>query len=143
MITNPRRAGRANILLVEDDRPLARLTEVALKRTAIPHDLRIVHDGHQAIAALAETTPDLCLLDLYMPGTDGFHVLEHVRSDERLRRLPVVMLSYSGAPEDVNRAYDLHVNAYVVKQTDFSDLCSTVDSIVNFWLQVVTPPFSM
>ena len=140
MITTPRQAGPASIILAEDDRTLARLMEIALKRTAIPHELQIVHDGNQAIEALAEKTPDLCLLDLYMPGKDGFEVLEHVRHHERLRRVPVVMLSSSQAAKDVNRAYDLHVNAYVLKQTDFSELCSTLDSILHFWLRTAIMP---
>jgi len=140
MITNVRRAGPARVILVEDDRTVARLIEIALKRTAIPHDLQVVHDGHQAIAALLTSTPDLCLLDLYMPGKDGFEVLEYVRQEERLRRLPVVMLSSSNSAADINRAYDLHVNAYVVKEIEFSNLCHSLDSVLHFWLRTATPP---
>jgi CheY-like chemotaxis protein len=114
--------------------------EIALKRTSIPHDLEIVHDGHQAIESLLNNPPDLCLLDLYMPGRDGFDVLEYIRRQERLRRIPVVMFSSTAAAADVNRAYDLHVNAYVLKQTDFFDLCSSLDSVLQFWLRTATPP---
>ena len=127
-------------MLAENDRSLARLMEIALKRTSIPHQLQVVHDGQHAIAALTENPPDLCLLDSSMPGKSGFEVLEYVRQNERLRRTPVVMLSASQSASDINRAYDLHVNAYVVKQTDFSDLCSTLDSILHFWLRTAATP---
>lgn len=126
---------------------MARLIEVALHRTGFPHDLETVYDGVAAIARLEQNrvvssgTPDLVILDLYMPGKDGFEVLEHIKSHERLRRIPVVMFSSSGAAADVNRAYDLHANAYVSKDTDFSQLCATVDAILHFWLKTAVPPF--
>jgi CheY-like chemotaxis protein len=138
MITKP-----ARIVLAEDDKTIARLIEIALKRTGIPHDLEVAHDGHQAIRALSRSAPDLCLLDLYMPGKDGFEVLEHIRRQEALRRIPVVMFSASPTPSDVNRAYDLHVNAYVIKQTDFAEMCRTLDSVVHFWLRTATPPSNL
>jgi CheY-like chemotaxis protein len=140
MLTTVRRAGPARIILAEDDRTLARLTEIAIKRTAPSTELQIVHDGHQAIAAISENIPDLLLLDLYMPGKDGFEVLEFIRREERTQRVPVVMLSSSQSPREINRAYDLQVNAYVLKQTDFSDLCTMIDSILNFWLKTATLP---
>jgi CheY-like chemotaxis protein len=85
--------------------------------------------------------PDLLLLDLHMPGKDGFEVLEHVKRRAELRQIPVVMFSSSDLATDVRRAYDLHVNAYVRKNTDFADLCLTTDTILRFWLQTATTPF--
>ena len=114
--------------------------EIGLKRSGVPHDLKVVHDGHHAIAMLETEPPDLLLLDVQMPGKNGFEVLEHVKGQDRLRRVPVVMLSFSELAEDVNRAYDLHANAYVMKQTDFTELCRTLDSILQFWLRTATPP---
>jgi CheY-like chemotaxis protein len=137
MLTNYWRNRPARIVLAEDDRSTARLIEIALERTAISHELHVVHDGHQAIAALEQSPEftDLLLLDLYMPGKDGFQVLEHVKGKEHLRRIPVVMFSSSESPADVTRAYSLHVNAYVLKKANLPDLRRSLDSILQFWLQ--------
>ncbi|MGA3201384.1 MAG: response regulator [Bryobacteraceae bacterium] len=129
------RSGPARILLAEDDRTAGRLIEIALKRTGIPHHLEIVTDGDQAIAVLSKEAPDLLLLDLYMPGKNGFEVLEHIKRRDHLRRIPVVMLSSSDFAEDINRAYDLHVNAYVKKPNDFADLSRALNSTIDFWLR--------
>jgi len=104
--------------------------------------LDTVYDGDSAIAALErpDALADLMLLDLYMPGKNGFEVLEHVKRREHLRRIPVVMLSSSEQPVDINRAYDLHANAYVLKRPDFSELCRSLDGILQFWLRTATIP---
>jgi CheY-like chemotaxis protein len=140
MFTNRTRSGPALIILAEDDLSTARLMEIGLKRSGVPHDLKVVHDGQEAIAALETETPDLLLVDIHMPGKNGFDVLEHVKGREHLRRMPVVMFSSSGLDADVDRAYDLHANAYVMKRTDFAELCRTLDSILQFWLRTATPP---
>lgn len=140
MTTNHNSAPPARIVLAEDDRTLARLIAVALKQTGFPHVLKIAHDGDSAIAMLVEQRPDLFLLDLYMPGKDGFDVLRHIKQQEHLRGIPVVMFSSSSQPADVNRAYDLHVNAYVMKHTDFPELCRSLGSIMNFWLETAMIP---
>jgi CheY-like chemotaxis protein len=144
MYTNHRRTRPARVVLAEDDHATARLIEIAMKRTGIQHDLEIVHDGHQAIAAVEKDlaklspfgfdTPDLLLLDLHMPGKNGFEVLEYLKRHVLLRRIPVVVFSNSDVPGDVTRVYDLHANAYVRKNTDFADLCNTMDTILRFWL---------
>src|SRR5579863_2359212 len=97
MVTNHTRTRPARIVLAEDDRATARLIEIALKRTGVPHELELVHDGHEAIAAVEKhvQVPDLLLLDLYMPGRSGFEVLEHVKRHDLLRRTPVVIFSNS------------------------------------------------
>jgi CheY-like chemotaxis protein len=151
MFTNQKRSRPARIVLAEDDRAIARLIEIALKKTGIPHDLETVHDGHGAIAAVEKDlaklspfgydTPDLLLLDLHMPGKSGFEVLEYVKRHVLLRRIPVVMFSNSDLPSDVNKAYDLHVNAFVRKSTEFADLCHTMDTILRFWLHTAITSF--
>ena len=130
------------VLLAEDDRSTARLIEVALQRAGVLHDLHIVGDGDAAIAALERdsTIIDLLLLDLYMPGKNGFEVLEYVKRQEHLRRIPVVVFSSSETPEDVNRAYDLHANAYVFKNPSFHDMCRSVDATLQFWLRTAIVP---
>jgi len=130
------------MLLAEDDRTTASLIKIALQRTGVSHDLDMVHDGDSAIAALERADPiaDLLLLDLHMPGKNGFEVLQHVKNQEYLRRIPVVMLSSSEIQDDINRAYDLHANAYVVKRPDSSDLCRSLDCILKFWLRTAMIP---
>jgi CheY-like chemotaxis protein len=140
MVISNRRARPARIVLAEDDRALAGLIGIAMKRTGIVHHLETVHDGHQAIAAMEADTPDLLLLDLHMPGKNGFEVLEYVKRHTQLRRTPVVMFSNSDLSADVTRAYDLHVNAYVRKTIEFADLCDTMDTILHFWLQTALSP---
>jgi CheY-like chemotaxis protein len=139
MDTNYKRTRLPRILLAEDDRAFARLAEIALKRTGIAHDLDTVHDGHHAIDAMEKgpVDPDLLLLDLYMPGKNGFDVLEYVKTHARLRRMPVVIFSSSEMDADVKRAYDLHVNAFIRKSTDFGELCHTMGTVLHFWLQTV------
>lgn len=142
MITDHSRKRPARILLAEDDVPTARLIEIALNRTGVFHELHVVHDGDSAVAALEPPFPsvDLMLLDVQMPGKNGFEVLAHVKGREHLRRIPVVMFSSSETPDDVNRAYDLHANAYVLKRSDFHDLCRSVDAILQFWLHTAMIP---
>lgn len=142
MTTNSMRNRPARILLAEDDRTTASLIKIALLRTGVSHDLDMVHDGDSAIAALEspDAAADLLLLDLQMPGKNGFEVLQHVKGQERLRRIPIVMFSSSASPNDVNRAYDLHVNAYVLKRPDFSELCRSLDGILQFWLRTAMIP---
>src|SRR5579872_3429498 len=98
MLHNNQRSRPARIVLAEDDRAIARLIQIAMKKTGIPHDLETVHDGDQAIAAVEKDlarlspfgydTPDLLLLDLHMPGKNGFEVLEYVKRHVLLRRIP-------------------------------------------------------
>jgi len=103
--------------------------------------LEIAFDGAPAIAAVEARAPDLLLLDLNMPGKNGFEVLRHLKSHAELRRIPVVMLSNSEAAADIKQAYDLHVNAYVRKDTDFAEMCRMMDKIVQFWLETAVTSF--
>ena len=144
MFTSPKRTRPPRIVLAEDDRATACLIEIAMKRTGIRYDLQTVHDGDQAITAIensSPTAPDLLLLDVHMPGRSGFEVLEYVKRHVRLRRMPVVMFSNSDLATDIAKAYDLHANAYVRKNSDFADLCNTMDTILRFWLQTAMTAF--
>lgn len=120
---------------------IACLIEIALKRTGVPLSIETVHDGCQAIAVVENRPPDLLLLDLHMPGRNGFEVLEHLKQHAELRRVPVVMFSSSDAAADVTKAHDLHVNAYVRKNMEFAELCRIMDKIVHFWLQTAVGSF--
>jgi CheY-like chemotaxis protein len=143
MITPTSRSRLPRVLLAEDDRTTASLIKIALQRSRVSHDLQIVHDGDFVIAALEGSSPgaDLLLLDLHISGKNGFEVLDHVKRQEHLRRIPVVMFSASESPDEIHRAYDLHANAYVVKRPAFADLCHSLDGVLHFWLRIATIPF--
>jgi CheY-like chemotaxis protein len=84
--------------------------------------------------------PDIILLDLNLPKKDGREVLREVKEDENLYNIPVIVLTTSNADKDILRAYDLHANAYVTKPLDFNQFMIVVESIVNFWLEIVKLP---
>ena len=85
-------------------------------------------------------TPDIILLDLNLPQKDGREVLEEIKTDENLKRIPVVVLTTSKAEEDIIKSYDLHANSYITKPVDFDQFIRVVRSIEDFWLEVVRLP---
>ena len=135
------------ILLVEDNPGDERLTREALKEGKVYSNLHWVKDGVEAMQFLrrqgkytAVPRPDIILLDLNLPKKDGREVLEDIKSDESLKRIPVVVLTTSKAEEDVLRTYNLHANCYVTKPVDLEKFIVVVKSIDAFWLTVVTLP---
>jgi CheY-like chemotaxis protein len=135
------------VLLVEDDEGDVLMTREALDEGKVFNRLAVVGDGVQAIAYLrredpyAEVTrPDLVLLDLNLPRRDGRQVLEEVKADPELRRIPIVVLTTSEADEDVLRSYDLHANAYVTKPVDFDRFVEVIRQIDEFFISVVRLP---
>jgi CheY-like chemotaxis protein len=135
------------ILLVEDNPGDARLTEEALKEGKVRNNLHMARDGVEAMAFLRREgtykdapRPDLVLLDLNLPRKDGREVLEEIKSDDKLKRIPVVVLTTSKAEEDVLRTYNLHANCYVTKPVDLEKFMVVVKTIDVFWLTVVTLP---
>jgi CheY-like chemotaxis protein len=135
------------ILLVEDSVDDVELTREALLDSKIANELHVVGDGEAAIAFVRQAgeyhdgpRPDLILVDLNLPRKDGREVLEELKSDAELRRIPVVVLTTSGEDRDVLRAYESHVNAYVKKPLDFGEFIDVVRSIEDFWLAVVRLP---
>ncbi len=135
------------ILLVEDNPGDERLTREALKEGKVYSNLYWVKDGVEAMDFLRRTgrhagavRPDIILLDLNLPKKDGREVLEEIKTDEDLKRIPVVVLTTSKAEEDVLRTYNLHANCYVTKPVDLEKFIVVVKSIDRFWLTVVTLP---
>ena len=135
------------ILLVEDNPGDMRLTKEALKEGKVYNNLHWANDGVEALAFLrregkysAAPAPDIILLDLNLPKKDGREVLLAVKSDDRLKHIPVVILTTSKAEEDVLRTYNLHANCYVTKPVDLEKFIVVVKSIDAFWLTVVTLP---
>ena len=135
------------ILLVEDNPGDERLTREALKEGKVYSNLHWVKDGVEAMEFLRRRgkfadvpRPDIILLDLNLPRKDGREVLEEIKSDDVLKRIPVVVLTTSKAEEDVLRTYNLHANCYVTKPVDLEKFMVVVKSIDVFWLTVVTLP---
>lgn len=134
-------------LLVEDSEPDVRLTQEALREASVPTRLSVVEDGVEAIAFLRRQgrhagapRPDVILLDLNLPRKDGLQVLAEIKSDDSLKRIPVIVLTTSKNEKDVSRAYSLHANCYITKPVDFGRFTEIVKSIENFWLTTVTLP---
>jgi CheY-like chemotaxis protein len=135
------------ILLVEDNAGDIRLTLEALKSAKISNNINVVRDGVEAMAYLRRegeyvdaTRPGLMLLDLNLPRKSGYEVLEELKTDEDLRRIPVVVLTSSKAEEDVLRSYDLHANSYVTKPVGLQEFAKVVSAIEGFWLTIVQLP---
>ena len=141
------RNGPIEILLVEDNPGDVRLTREALKEGKVYSNLHTVKDGVEAMEFLRRQgkyssvpRPDIILLDLNLPKKDGREVLQEIKTDEVLKRIPVVVLTTSKAEEDVLRTYNLHANCYVTKPVDLEKFMVVVKSIDVFWLTVVTLP---
>jgi DNA-binding response OmpR family regulator len=135
------------ILLVEDSPSDAEFTNEALKEAKVRNHLSIVEDGVQAMEFLRRQgrytnapRPDLIMLDLNLPRKDGREVLAELKADDKLKMIPVVVLTTSRAEEDIIRAYKLHANCYITKPVDFQQFLTVVRSIESFWLFVVTLP---
>ena len=139
-----------DVLLVEDNPGDARLAREAFGSADGETTLDVVTDGDDAVEHLlrdsragAATLPDLVLLDLNLPGRDGHEILDTIRCDSRLRRLPVVMLTSSRAAEDVEKCYDADANAYLSKPTDPDEFVDLAEAVQEFWFEHVhLPPLS-
>jgi len=135
------------VLLIEDNADDAALTIRALERAKVHNRVRLAVTGAEALAMLrregayaAEPRPDLILLDLNLPAKDGRQVLAEIKADEELRHIPVVVVTGSTAPADVAESYRLHANAYVTKPLDTQEFIEAINSIEQFWLQIVRLP---
>jgi CheY-like chemotaxis protein len=136
-----------DVLLAEDNPGDARLTEKAFEQGNILNNLYVVEDGVEAMKFLRQEDehrekprPDLMLLDLNMPRKDGWDVLEEIRDDPDLARLPVIVLTSSEAEEDIVRSYELQANVYLTKPVDFQGFLEIVNGFEEFWLSVVKMP---
>jgi CheY-like chemotaxis protein len=135
------------VLLVEDDPGDVLIAQEALRATRLESRLTVVADGVEAIAYLRKENgytdaerPDLILLDLNLPRKSGHEVLAEVKADPQLRQIPIVVLTTSGASEDVARSYDLHANVFVTKPVDFDHFTDVVRQIDDFFISVAQLP---
>ena len=135
------------ILLVEDNPGDTLLVRVCLERSTVPFRIHAVKDGYEAMSFLqrqgpfaSESRPDLILLDLNLPGKDGREVLGEVKTDPRLRAIPVVILTSSRDDADVADCYAKHANCYIAKPIDLESFDATMKSIESFWLTTACLP---
>ena len=131
------------VLLVEDSDADAEMTLRTLRRRGIANRIERVHDGVDALdylrlqgshAARTSGLPRLVLLDLKMPRMDGLQVLREMKSDARLRKIPVVMMTSSREEGDLRESYELGVNSYVVKPVDFGAFAETIAQVGMYWM---------
>jgi len=142
-------SGPGRILLVEDSPQDVELTLGALEQHKLANEVIVVNDGEQALDYLyrrgsfklrSEGAPVVVLLDIKLPKVDGLEVLQRMRSDEAMKRIPVVMLTSSREEQDIVRSYNLGVNAYVVKPVDFHDFVNAIRELGLFWAVINQPP---
>ena len=136
-----------NILIVEDNYADIRLVQEVFKEGKLYVNLDAVNDGIEAMAYLRKedkykdaNRPDIILLDLNMPRKNGYEVLEEVKIDDNLKRIPVIVMTISKAEEDILKSYNLHANAYIVKPVGLNQFIEVIRSLEGFWLTIVKLP---
>jgi CheY-like chemotaxis protein len=141
------RLGR--ILMVEDDPKDVELSLTALEDYNLANEVVVVRDGEEALDYLfcrngykdrSGGNPAVMLLDLKLPKVDGLEVLRQVKADDRLRLIPVVVLTSSHEEKDLVTSYRLGVNAYVVKPVDFHQFVNAIKELGVFWAVINAPP---
>ncbi len=138
---------KQNILLVEDNPSDIRLVEEALKEIGLKKNLYIVHDGVEALKFLKQENkyedvprPDLILLDLGLPRKDGFEVLKEIKNDEKLKLIPVIIVTVSNDSEIINNAYRLQANSVFIKPLDIDEFNRYIKGISDFWFNISQLP---
>jgi CheY-like chemotaxis protein len=131
------------ILLVEDNPNDAELTIRALKQRNLANQVFVCRDGAEAIDFFAQgagPVPKVVLLDLKLPKVDGLEVLRHLKGDPRTKSIPIVVLTSSREEPDIERAYELGANSYIVKPVDFEAFARAVSEVGLYWLLLNHPP---
>ena len=142
-------SGLGRILLVEDDPKDVELTLTALDEYKLANEVVVVGDGEEALdylyyrgtfATRTKESPAVILLDLKLPKVDGLEVLQQLKRDEKLKLIPVVVLTSSREERDMVASYELGVNAYVVKPVDFHEFVNAIKELGIFWAIINEPP---
>ena len=140
----------SNILLVEDDEAHAELTVRAIRKAGNANRVDVVNDGEEAFDYLFNVgkyadisnypCPGLILLDIKLPGIDGIDVLQKIKQEPNLRKIPVIMLTTSEREEDIARSYDYHANSYLTKPVGFKEFEEKIRQIDFYWMLLNIPP---
>ncbi|MGA0900018.1 MAG: response regulator [Luteolibacter sp.] len=135
------------ILIVEDNTADLMIMQEAIQDTRFPANVHTTSNGEDALKFLRRVgdcadapRPDLILLDLNMPRKNGHEVLQEIKSDRLLMRIPVIVLTTSQADDDISRAYGAHANCYIRKPVDFDAFCEVMRQIETFWIETVSLP---
>ena len=135
------------ILLVEDNPGDVRLVREVFKDAKVANNISVAEDGVEAMAFLRKegrftnaVHPDLILLDLNLPKKDGREVLTEIKTDDALKRIPVIVLTTSSAEEDIMKSYSEYANSYITKPINLEQFIKVVRSIEDFWLTIVKLP---
>lgn len=136
-----------HLLLVEDNEGDIVLTTEALDEGKIKNTLTVVRDGWEAIQYLEQKEgyenakkPDLVLLDINLPKVNGHEVLKHIKTSEKLKSIPVIMLTTSSDETDVLKSYENHSNCYITKPVDINNFLEVISTIEDFWISIVQLP---
>lgn len=144
-------ADQVEVLLVEDNKQDAELIIRALRQLDLADRLFQVRDGAEALDFIFPRTPTegrtvrapkVVLLDLKLPKVDGLEVLRRLKSDERTRSIPVVVLTSSTGPQDIQQSYRLGVNSYVTKPVQYEEFFASISALALYWLRKNTPPLT-
>jgi CheY-like chemotaxis protein len=134
------------ILLIEDDPGHARLIEINLRRALVTNDLVVLRDGQEAVKYLFNTLhrgqqsmPWLILLDLNLPGLDGYQVLSRLKTDERTKHIPVIILTTTDEQQEIERCYALGCNVYITKPVEYAQFADAIRKL-GLFLSVVKMP---
>ena len=135
------------VLLVEDNEGDVRLIKEAFNESKIDKNFSVARDGEDALNYLYKrgqystcSKPDIILLDINLPRKNGFEVLEQIKKDPELRRIPVIMLSSSSSEDHIIKSYDLNANCYLTKPVDFDEYTQVVRIIEDFWFDKAKLP---
>ena len=143
---------KGNILLVEDDEADIELITDILRKYNLNNVINVARDGEEALnflfrlgefEQLQREDPVLVLLDLKMPKLGGIEVLKTMKSDKKFKKIPVVVLTSSRENSDIQKCYELGVNAYVVKPIDFTEFNEAIKNVGLFWLRINQTPLSL
>lgn len=136
-----------HILLVEDNKGDILLTTEALEDSKILNTLSVAHDGQEALDYVFKkgkfadaVSPDIILLDINLPLKNGHEVLQTIKSDERVKHIPVIMLTTSSSEKDINLSYQHHANCYISKPVEINKFLEAIASFEHFWLNIVSLP---
>ena len=137
-----------HILLVEDNEADIFITTEALEQKETVNKISVARDGVEAInfmergalGAENQNLPDLVLLDINLPKKNGHEVLKYIKNSDRLRHVPVIMLSTSSAESDIRKAYANHANCFITKPVEIGDFFLMINAIENFWFSIVKLP---
>ncbi len=142
-------AEKTEIVLIEDNAADVELTLNSLKKKNLANRVKVLTDGEEALEYLlnvcgpsgGEGCPHLILLDLKLPKVNGLEVLQRIRSDERTKMIPVVVLTSSEEEKDRIQSYKLGVNSYIVKPVEFDSFAKVVSEIGFYWVLLNKPPY--